>query len=283
MPTTLTNATFILAVLSVSVIAGDEPPATFKNSIGMQFAYVPAGTFQMGSPFSEAQRSSDESLHEITLSHGLYIGVFEVTQAEYEQVVGTNPSGFTSSARAELVDTSRFPVEQVSWDNANEFCRLLTGLDAEQQADRTYRLPTEAEWEYACRAGQKNVRTPFNLGASLSSKQANFHGKYPYGKAEAGPSLSRTTRVGNYKPNAIGLYDMHGNVWEWCSDKYNRDYYLNGPKTDPRGPRGGERRISRGGSWRNNAARCRSAFRGKYDPAVHIDNVGFRVVLTIPE
>ena len=272
-----------IAWQSTITLADENPPASITNSIGMKFVRLPAGAFQMGSPFSEAQRSSDESRHEITLTSSYYIGVFEITQAQYERVIGSNPSGFTPQRHEDLRDTGRFPVEQVSWDDANEFCRTLSRLPVEAKAERVYRLPTEAEWEYACRGGTANVKTPFNIGDSLSSSQANFHGKYPYGKAEPGRSLQRTTTVGEFKPNAIGLYDMHGSVWEWCSDKYNRDYYLNGPKSDPRGPRGGERRIVRGGSWRNNAARCRAAFRGKYDPDARIDNVGFRVVLTIPE
>ena len=283
MPTRFTIFAFLFCCLSPLALADEKPPRSITNSIGMKFIHLPAGEFRMGSPFAEPQRSSDESLHDITLTQPFSIGVFEVTQSEYERVMGTNPSGFTSRRRADLKDTRQFPVEQVSWDDANEFCRVLSELSAEQVAERTYRLPTEAEWEYACRAGTTNVKTPFNIGSSLSSPQANFHGKYPYGTAPPGPSLQRTTKVGSYKPNAIGLYDMHGNVWEWCWDKYNRDYYLNGPKSDPRGPRGGDRRISRGGSWRNNATRCRAAFRGKYAPAVRIDNVGFRVIFTIPE
>jgi formylglycine-generating enzyme required for sulfatase activity len=277
------NTTLIIVLFFGWTIAAAEPPQSVTNSIGMKFVRLPAGTFQMGSPFSEVSRSSDETLHEITLSRAFYMGVYEVTQSQYERVTETNPSGFTSRSRSDRTDTDSFPVEQVSWDDAHEFCRRLSGSVDEATASRTYRLPTEAEWEYACRAGESNVRTAFNIGGSLSSVEANFHGRYPYGDGRPGPSLFRTTKVGLFKPNTIGLYDLHGNAWEWCSDKYNRDYYLNGPKTDPSGPRGGEQRVCRGGSWRNNAIRCRAAYRGKYDPAVRVDNVGFRAVFTIPE
>ena len=271
-----------LLTIRTAVAAEPEPksPERIVNSLGMTFVRLEAGTFRMGSPFDEPARSSDESLHEITLSRPFAIGTHETTQAEYTRVMGTNPSGFTPARRDDLGDTGRFPVEQVSWDDANEFCRKLSADPEEIQANRTYRLPTEAEWEYACRAG--GAVTPFHFDQSLGSTDANIHGKYPYGAAAVGPSLQRTAAVGSYKPSRLGLYDLHGNVWEWCADKYNRDYYLNGPKTDPTGPRGGEQRVLRGGSWLNDATRCRTAYRGKYPPDVRVNNVGFRVVLEIP-
>jgi formylglycine-generating enzyme required for sulfatase activity len=285
----MTRASILLlgaTVLTPLVCSADPPtekkaPAEVTNSIGMKFVTLPPGTFQMGTPFTEAHRSSDESLHEITLSKPFSLGIHEVSQAEYQRVMGVNPSNFTAARFKELKDTGRFPVEQVSWDDAVAFCEKLGDLPDEKAAGRTYRLPTEAEWEYACREGKS--RTPFHFGESLGSTVANIHGKYPYGKAPPGDSLQRTTSVGSYKPNALGLHDMHGNVWEWCADKYDRDYYLNSPARDPTGPRNPERRVARGGSWRNDAARCRSGYRGKYLPDTRLDNLGFRVVLVTAE
>jgi len=274
-------AVWVLMALAVAGFAAPPGvPAQVVNSIGMRFVSIPAGRFPMGSPFSEALRSTDETLHEITLTKSFFLGVHEVTQAEYRRVMGGNPSHFTAANVKDLKDADRFPVEQVSWDDASAFCQKLGELPEEKDAGRTYRLPTEAEWEYACRADSKG---PFHHGDALASTDANFHGMYPYGEGKPGPWRERTMPVGGFKPNAFGLYDMHGNVWEWCADKYDRDYYLNSPAKDPTGPKNPERRVARGGSWRNDAARCRSAFRGKYLPDVKVDNVGFRVLLAVVE
>src|SRR5262249_50014349 len=145
---------------------------------------------------------------------------------------------------------------------------------------RTYRLPTEAEWEYACRAG---TETPFSVdfGRSLSSAQANFDGRRPYGSAPRGDFLERTSPVGSYAPNAWGLYDVHGNVWEWCRDCYADDYYKNSPRNDPKGPATGSERVLRGGSWQNHARLCRSACRDRAGERYRSLNAGFRVVLEV--
>src|SRR5262249_37514254 len=147
--------------------------------------------------------------------------------------------------------------------DALAFCKKLSALAAEKKARRVYRLPSEAEWEYACRAGTK---TPFHYGDSLSSKQANFDGSKPYGAAVRGPYLERTCAVGTFAPNAWGLYDMHGNVWEWCHDWYAEGYYKKSPPRDPQGPSRGTLRVIRGGSWYYFARSCRAAIRFKNKP-----------------
>jgi formylglycine-generating enzyme required for sulfatase activity len=159
--------------------------------------------------------------------------------------------------------------------DAKTFCRKFgDGQPHEQWDKKTYRLPTEAEWEYACRAGTTG---PFHYGNSLSPKQANFNGHLPYGGAGTGPDLVRTAKVGSYEPNPFGLYDMHGNVFQWCEDWYKADYYKESPARDPRGPARGKGRVIRGGCWASPAKFCRSAFRCGLD---HRDRyTGFRVVV----
>jgi formylglycine-generating enzyme required for sulfatase activity len=225
----------------------------------------------MGSPPDEKGRQPVEGpQHEVEISKPFYLGVYEVTQAEYEQVMGTNPSCFSPTGnRKEQVagqDTSRFPVELVSWIDAVKFCKKLSELPEEKRAGRVYRLPTEAEWEYACRGGAS--LKPCHFGDSLSSTQANFGG-----------NLGRTTRVGSYPANAFGLCDMHGNVWEWCADWYDGDYYKVSPRKDPKGPATGRNRVLRGGAWFLDGGSCRAACRGDLVPCFHVIYIGFRVVL----
>ncbi|MHB1034770.1 MAG: SUMF1/EgtB/PvdO family nonheme iron enzyme [Pirellulales bacterium] len=250
------------------------------GEVKMAFVLVPAGEFTMGSPESEPSRQGREGpVHAVRITRPFYLGTYEVTQAEYEQVVGKNPSWLSPSGkgkdRAAGLETNRFPVEMVSWNDATAFCRRMSSLPAEIQAGRVHRLPTEAEWEYACRA---DTRTAFCDGDSLSSTQANCDGRVPYGAAAKGPYLERTSRVGSYKPNAWGLYDLHGNVWEWCADWYGENYYRDSPAEDPPGPNSGDCRVLRGGSWYSPAASCRSAFRAYYTPTVSPSYVGFRVL-----
>ena len=225
-----------------SRIAGQEDktpgqPKEVTNSIGMKLALIPVGKFVMGSPKEEEDHGQDEEQHEMSITKSFYLGVYVVTQAEYEKVMGKNLSWFSPKGggkdRVKDMDTGQFPVEMVSWDDAVAFCKKLSELPEEKKAGRVYRLPTEAEWEYACRAGTK---TAFHYGNSLSSKQANFDGNRPYGGADKGPYLERTTKVGSNAANAFGLYDMHGNVWECCQDWYDEDYYKNSPREDTPGP-----------------------------------------------
>ena len=242
------------------------PREKFTNSIGIEFASIPAGKFLMGSPATEKERSPNETQHEVTLTQGFLMGVHEVTQAQYAQVMGKNPSDFQGD---------NLPVETVSYKDALEFCQKLSDLPAEKAAGRKYRLPTEAEWEYCCRAG---TSTPFHFGNELNGTQANCDGEFPYGTTQKGPSLGKTSPVGSYPPNAWGLHDMHGNVWEWCADRYGD--YPKGPITDPLGSEVGSYCVFRGGSWNDVAAICRSADRFRDDPSLRDGRVGFRLALS---
>jgi formylglycine-generating enzyme required for sulfatase activity len=244
---------------------------------------IPAGKFKMGAPEGENQAQADEKpQHEVEISKDFYLGQFEVTQAQYQRIMGTNPSYFsvTGGGKASVagMDTRDFPVENVSWEDAREFCKRLSELPEEKAKGRKYDLPTEAEWEYACRAG---TQTPFHFGSPLNGKEANCDGIYPYGTGQKGPSLQRTCKVGSYSENAFGLCDMHGNVWEWCQDRYDSKYYGSGSNKDPQGPDGGDSRVLRGGSWGNGARDCRAAYRFRVGPAYRSNDVGFRVRLRL--
>jgi formylglycine-generating enzyme required for sulfatase activity len=241
----------------------------------MKFALIPAGAFLMGSPQEEKRRSKDEEQHEVEITRPFYLGVFEVTQKQWRAVMGSNPSSFNQDRLGS--NTDDFPVESVSWQDVQTFLEKLAALEEEKKEGRRYRLPTEAEWEYACRGGASEYQV-FHYGNSLSSRQANFNGNYPYEVAK-GPYLERTSQVGSYEPNRFGLYDMHGNVWEWCSDWYDKDCYKKSPPRDPAGPAEGSSRVIRGGSWDCFGQRCRSAWRNGIEPANRFEYLGFRVVL----
>jgi formylglycine-generating enzyme required for sulfatase activity len=261
----------------------NQLPKTITNSIGMKLVLIPAGRFTMGSPAGEG--SDDERpQHEVEITKAFYLGVHEVTQGQWKAVMGknNNPSYFskTGAGKDSVKDFSEkqlddFPVENVSWEDAQTFLKKLNALAAEKKFHLKYRLPTEAEWEYSCRGGARSKT--FHYGNSLSSTQANFDGNQPYGGAEKGPYLRRTCKVGSYQPNAFGLKDMHGNVWEWCSDWYGKDYYGKSPRRDPQGPSEGSSRVFRGGSWCNAGGDCRSARRFRNTPGDRNGDVGFRV------
>jgi formylglycine-generating enzyme required for sulfatase activity len=236
---------------------------TFTNSIGMKFVLIHDGTFMMGSPSSEPERDSDERRYKITLTKGFYMGVTEVTQKQWRSIMGHNPSRFKGHNR---------PVEKVSWNDAKEFIRKLN----QKEGTNKYRLPTEAEWEYACRAG---TTTPFYTGNCISTDQANYDGNYPMPGCSKGRYRKETVRVGSFSPNAWGLYDMHGNVYEWCEDRYDKSY-PNRHVTDPKGPSSGSDRVLRGGSWLNHAWLIRSALRLRHNPDYGLNHNGFRVVRT---
>jgi uncharacterized protein (TIGR02996 family) len=253
------------------------------NSVGLELVLVPAGSFLMGSPDDEEGRSAEEGpVHEVEITRPFYLGIYPVTQEQYESVIGSNPSYFAATGpykdRVAGLDTSRHPVEHVTWDEATAFCRRLGGLEGEREAGRVYRLPTEAEWEYACRACSS---TPFAFGRSLSSAQANFDGSRPYGAGAAGPFPNRTVPADSYGPNAFGLYDLHGNAWEWCADWFSEDYYARSPRQDPPGPERGGRRVIRGGAYNDRGASCRSAWRAGLGPDRIGSGLSFRVVLTV--
>ena len=273
------------AAFAIDPDAVEKKPKELSVDLGggvkLEFVLIPAGEFMMGSPKSEGI-SDERPQHRVRISKPFYMGIYEVTQAEYQKVMRKNPSWFSSTGRGKErvsgVDTSRFPVERVSWNDAVEFCRKLSVLPAEKAAGRSYRLPTEAEWEYACRAG---TTTPFHFGDSLNGKEANCDGTNPYGTGTKGSYLQRTTTVGCYRPNAFGLYDMHGNVGEWCQDRYSKEYYANSPLADPRGFAAGFARVLRGGSWSGSAFVCRSASRYRNSPDDPRYFIGFRVAKTV--
>jgi formylglycine-generating enzyme required for sulfatase activity len=247
------------------VAAGASPPTvpTFTPDLP-RYVYIPAGTFAMGSPGTEQDRFDWEGPQTVvTLTKGFWMGRYEVTQAEYLAVMGSNPSFYTGNLNR--------PVEQVSWSDATNYCSKLTAQ--ERSAGRlpagwAYRLPTEAEWEYAARAG---TTTRFSYGDDPGYTQLGNYAWYP---ANSG---SQTHAVGQKQANPWGLYDMAGNVWEWCSDWYAT--YPGGSLTDPVGPASGSLRVLRGGGWGYDGQYCRSADRGYDTPDFRLNDRGFRAVL----
>lgn len=245
------------------------------NGATLEMVEIPGGEFQMGAAENEAQSEGDEKpRHRVRVS-SFFMGRYEVTQAQWRIVMGSAPEGMNDLDNKFKGDN--LPVARVSWNEAVEFCKRLS-----QKAGLIYRLPTEAEWEYACRAG---TTTPFHFGATITPELVNYDGNYPYGNAPKGTYRERTTAVGSFGlANAFGLSDMHGNVLEWCQDWYNEKYYeqcqQQGTVTDPQGPSSGQYRALRGGSWYYNGRFCRSAFRFNYAPGVRNDSIGFRVVVS---
>jgi formylglycine-generating enzyme required for sulfatase activity len=314
----------------------------FVNSIDMKMRRIPGGKFLMGSPKTEAGREEKEELQHPVEVSDFYLGTFEVTQKQFRQVMGYNPSHFSTSARGKEgvqytpagpagggalggfagggafggpgmpggfpgfgpgggrgpvepkfglfvpggagaqvpsgEDTDGYPVDNLTWDEAREFCERLTGKDTKKPVGWRYRLPTEAEWEYACRGGAPSYQV-FHYGNALSSTQANFDGDYPYGESDKGAYLKRTCRAGSFRPNGFGLFDMHGNVWEWCLDYHGTDYYGISPQKDPQGPAESAYRVIRGGGVGGGGQDCRSASRRGYSPNLRSYELGFRVAL----
>ncbi len=262
---------------SGSIAAG----TVVTNSLGMRFGYSPAGTFEMGSSDAEideavferkkyiadAKRSdfADETLkRKVMIKEGFYMGKYEITQGQWQAVMGDNPSKFPECG-------ANCPVENVSWDDIQVFVKRLNAKDSQFE----YRLPTEAEWEYAARAG---TTTAFAFGGSLNASQANFNGEYPYASTK-GKNIGKTVPVGSYQPNAFGLYDMHGNVWEWVQDMYNPSYN-NLPTDGSANMSVGDSglRVLRGGSWNLYGDFCRSAVRDRDAPAYRGNDSGFRLI-----
>ena len=236
------------------------------KGVTLELLAIPGGTFLMGAPNSEENSYDDERpQHRVTLQP-FYMGKYPVTQAQWQAVMGSNPSYFNGAKR---------PVEQVSWNDAQAFLKNFRSLG--DFGNLTPRLPSEAEWEYACRAG---TTTPFYFGDTISADQANYDGNYTYGKGKKGVYREQTTDVGSFPPNAFGLCDMHGNVWEWCADTWHENY--DGAPSDGSiwGNLGdGKAKLLRGGSWLNNPGNCRSAYRGRNDPVDGYGNFGARVVV----
>ena len=232
-----------------------------ENSIGMKLVSIPAGEFMMGSPDSDSNASSNEKpQHRVRITKAFYLGVYEVTQGQYRQVMGSNPSSYKESGEPA-------PVEHMSWEEVQGFCRKLSALAEERAAGRQYRLPTEAEWEYACRAGSTSK---YSFGDSEAEAELGKHAWYFQNSTTTHP-------VGEKQPNAWGLYDMHGNVFEWCQDWFGP--YEAGTTSDPKGPGSASARVQRGGCWCDLGRACRSAYRmaGRSDEESGF--CGFRVAV----
>jgi formylglycine-generating enzyme required for sulfatase activity len=245
------------------------PPPKVLPDLGLRFARVPRGRFWMG---GGGGRPGDR---QVEIPHDFELGVHEVTQGQWQALMGRNPSWFSRTGGGKDTakdipdaELAQFPVDSVSWDDAQEFLKRLNAL--KKDAEWTYRLPTEAEWEYACRGSASSkedcsfdfyLERPTN---DLSSEHANFNGIFPAGKAAKGPDLQRPAKVGSYQPNRLGIYDLHGNVWEWCQDSLD----------------GGSLRVYRGGGWDVHGQGCRAANRlGWISPSFRRDTLGFRVAL----
>jgi len=258
----------------------EEVQEDLGQGVSLEMLLIPAGTFMMGSPESEKGRSNDETQHEVTLTKPFYMGKYEVTQEQWEAVMGNNPS---------LRKGAKLPVTDVSWNDCKDFIKQLNA-----KTNGGYRLPTESEWEYACRAG---TTTAYSFGYSLTKVDANIKGGsievyrrkslsmfgesfYEIRRLVDANINASTKTVGSYKPNAFGFYDMHGNVWEWCEDR--KADYPTGAVIDPKGPAKGEYRVLRGGSFLS-GSKARSSVRGDIgQPLRPIDSslIGFRLART---
>jgi formylglycine-generating enzyme required for sulfatase activity len=259
---------------SVISLKTATPAATPQRPVPDNFVRINGGTFTMGSPANEPGRKDNEGpQHQVTVN-SFYMGKYEVTQKEYQEVMGTNLSHFKGD---------NLPVEKVSWYDAVEYCNKRSQKEGLTPAytinsknvtwnrgANGYRLPTEAEWEYACRAG---TTSPFSTGNNITTNQANYNGNNPYNNNAKGEYRQKTTPVGSFQANPWGLYDMHGNVYEWCWDLYRS--YSSGAQTDPVGASSGSYRVQRGGDWGNSANGVRSAFRRDDFPSTR--GIGFRL------
>lgn len=229
------------------------------NDIDLEMVKIPGGSFVMGSPVDEIDRARDEIQYRVNV-RGFYLGKYQITQAQWQAIVGNNPSKFKKEGK--------YPVERVSWYDSQDFCRRLS-----QQTGLSFRLPTETQWEYACRAGTK---TPFYFGETLNIEIANYNGNYTYGFGKIETDRGEPTAVGSFPANAFGLYDLHGNLWEWCEDD---DGCNNSSTPRDRVELENPGKVIRGGSWFDDPASCRCASRLSYHPSLSNHCVGFRVVL----
>jgi len=233
------------------------------DGVTQRFRWIDPGTFQMGSPETEAERNNNELLHPVTISKGFWLADTACTQALWQAVMDENPSCFKGES---------LPVEQVNWDDVQAFIKTVNS----QFAGLQLRLPTEAEWEYACRAG---TETPFSFGDTITTDQVNFDGNYPYAGGSKSRFRGKAVAVKSLPANPWGLYEMHGNVWEWCQDWYGD--YPQGLTVDPQGPQsGGQKRIIRGGSWSDAGRFVRSAVRFLHPSDFRDESLGFRLALS---
>jgi len=239
---------------------GDVEP--FENSVGMKFQKIPKGKFSRALLKDEGEREDDQVRHEVEITKDFHIGTTEVTPEQWYKVIKTKP---WKGKEGDDIAAS-----YITWNEAKKFCEKLTELEAKEK--RKYRLPTEAEWEYACRAGTQTSYSFGDIGTELD--------KYAWYR-ESKPN--HASQVALKKHNQFGLYDMHGNVWEWCSDWYDENYYENSPDKDPQGPKNGTKRVCRGGSFKAPADECRSAYRDKEKDDHRSSRTGFRVVMIAPE
>jgi len=280
--------------ISFKVEASSKDITETVAGLNMKMTFIKGGNFQMGSNDGE---SAEKPLHNVTVSD-FYMGKMEVTLAQFKAFIDATlyttdaekdggsyvwigskykiKSGvnwlFNGKGSMRSIKEYNHPVNNVSWKDATAFCEWL-----KKKTGKTYRLPTEAEWEYACRAG---TTTPFNTGNNLTTSQANYDGNYSYKNNAKGIYRKRTISVGSFTPNTWGLYDMHGNVWEWCSDLNGKYDYDNESQTNPIGASYGSFRVLRGGCWNNSALRCRVTERGAEMPGLCSDGIGFRLVLS---
>jgi len=257
-------AMLVIPFLPARSIA-EEKQKGFTNSIGMEFVFIPKGSFMMGSPPDEYQRADNEKYHPVILTKGFYLQKTEVTQKQWKTIMGDNPSRFNRCGE-------NCPVDFISWYDVRLFIRKLNRMENTD----TYRLPTEAEWEYACRAG---TQTPFYFGNYLSVDQANYNGNHPIPGSPRGINRNASLPVGSFPPNGFGLFDMHGNVYEWCSDWYGE--YGSGTAIDPKGAPSGYSKVCRGGGLSSYARRCRSANRTKHLPGYVNFYIGFRLAKSL--
>ena len=250
----------IAIITTIGAAAGETAgyePTFIDSATGMEFIFVKGGCFQMGDTFGDGE-ADEKPVHEVCVDD-FYLGKYEVTQGQWKKVMGSNPSHFK-----DLGD--KCPVEMVSWNDTQEFISKFNS-----QSGKKYRLPTEAEWEYAARSGGKSEKW---VGTSNESSL----GDYAWYNANSG---IKTHPVGQKKPNSLGIYDMTGNVWEWCGDWYADKYYENSSKSNPRGADSGSSRVLRGGSWDTSAQGARAAYRIWINPDNRYDFIGFRVSVSL--
>lgn len=241
----------LLSVMAQEVKPVKTEVVDLGKGVKLEMVLIPAGKFMMGSPETEKNRADDEFQHEVTITKPFYIGKYEVTQEQWRAVMGNDPSE---------IKGTKLPLTNVSWAMGHDFIKKLN-----DKTSSGYRLPTEAEWEYACRAG---TTTPYFFGNEITPKDANF----------GGSNLGKAVPVASKKANAYGLHDMHGNIWEWCEDWYGP--YREGKATDPKGVEVGDKRVARGGSFYDPESDARSSNRYAVSPVIRNGYIGLRLVRT---